>query len=628
MLTLTDLDLRRGPDLLLGDVTLTIHRGQRVGITGANGTGKSSLLALIRGELAPDKGELSLPDDLVIAHVAQETPAVERAAIEYVMDGDAELRDIERRLTEADERGDGVRQGELHGHLESIGGYAARARAAKLMHGLGFTPGQDEQSVSSFSGGWRMRLNLARALMCRSDLLLLDEPTNHLDLDAVLWLQGYLKDYPGTLLLISHDRDFLDEVVNAIAHIENRTLTLYSGNYSDFEEQRAAHLAQQQAAHERQQREIEHIRQFVDRFRAKATKARQAQSRLKTLERMERIAPAHVDSPFHFAFANPAKTPTPLLGLAEADLGYGRNPILHAVNLQLAPGDRIGLLGPNGAGKSTLVKSLAGELAVAGGERLPAQYLEVGYFAQHQLEQLDPGASPLVHLRRLDSKAPEQALRDFLGGFGFPGDMALRETAPFSGGEKARLALALVVYRRPNLLLLDEPTNHLDLDMRLALTVALQDFPGAVLLVSHDRHLLRSVADRFLLVHDGQVRDFAGDLDDYARWLRDGADDRPSGAAANTASRKGARREAAQRRQELQPLRRSLKDLEKRLNALEQRRATLEERLADRGLYDESRKQDLQDLLHEQREVAADLESTEARWLEIGERLEAAEITP
>ena len=628
MLTLTDLDLRRGPDLLLGDVTLTIHRGQRVGITGANGTGKSSLLALIRGELAPDKGEFSLPDDLVIAHVAQETPAVERPAIEYVMDGDAELRDIERRLAEAEGQGDGVRQGELHGRLESIGGYAARARAAKLMHGLGFTPGQDEQSVSAFSGGWRMRLNLARALMCRSDLLLLDEPTNHLDLDAVLWLQTYLKDYPGTLLLISHDRDFLDEVVNAVAHIENRTLTLYSGNYSDFEEQRAAHLAQQQAAHERQQREIEHIRQFVDRFRAKATKARQAQSRLKTLERMERIAPAHVDSPFHFAFANPAKTPTPLLRLGQANLGYGRNPILSGVNLQLSPGDRIGLLGPNGAGKSTLVKSLAGDLPVAGGERLPAQYLEVGYFAQHQLEQLDPGASPLVHLRRLDPKAPEQGLRDFLGGFGFPGDMALRETAPFSGGEKARLALALVVYCRPNLLLLDEPTNHLDLDMRLALTVALQDFPGAVLLVSHDRHLLRSVADRFLLVHDGRVRDFDGDLEDYARWLRDGPGERAPGGTANTASRKDARREAAQRRQELQPLRRSLKDLEKRLNSLEQRRATLEERLADRTLYDETRKQDLQDLLHQQREVAADLESTEARWLELGERLEAAEITP
>ena len=499
------------------------------------------------------------------------------------------------------------------------------------MHGLGFTPGQDEQSVAAFSGGWRMRLNLARALMCRSDLLLLDEPTNHLDLDAVLWLQSYLKDYPGTLLLISHDRDFLDEVVNAVAHIENRTLTLYSGNYSDFEEQRAAHLAQQQAAHERQQREIEHIRQFVDRFRAKATKARQAQSRLKTLERMERIAPAHVDSPFHFAFANPAKTPTPLLSLGEADLGYGRNPILSAVNLQLSPGDRIGLLGPNGAGKSTLVKSLAGELPVAGGERRPAQYLEVGYFAQHQLEQLDPGASPLVHLRRLDPKAPEQALRDFLGGFGFPGDMALRETAPFSGGEKARLALALVVYARPNLLLLDEPTNHLDLDMRLALTVALQDFPGAVLLVSHDRHLLRSVADRFLLVHDGRVQDFDGDLDDYARWLRDGAGDRhfrSRAKRASTTSRKDARREAAQRRQELQPLRRSLKDLEKRLHTLEQRRAALEERLADRELYDENRKQDLQDLLHQQRDVAADLESTEARWLEIGERLEAAETTP
>ncbi|MBP6583909.1 MAG: ATP-binding cassette domain-containing protein, partial [Chromatiaceae bacterium] len=448
MLQLRRIDLRRGARLLLEAADLCVYPGQKVGLVGANGCGKSSLFALIQGELHPDAGEALVPPGWEIAHVAQQTPSGDQPAIELVMDGDRELRQVQRELLAAEAAGDGLRQGELHARLEAIGGYTAESRAARLLHGLGFNPGEEHRPVSSWSGGWRMRLGLARTLMCRSDLMLLDEPTNHLDLDAVIWLETWLRNYPGTLLLISHDRDFLDTIVRQIAHIEQGQLNFYTGNYSAFEALRAERLSQRQAAFVRQQQEISRIQGFVERFRAKATKARQAQSRIKALERMERIAPAHVDSPFHFAFRAPPSLPRPLLTLDEGRAGYGDKIILHKVRLSLEPGDRIGLLGPNGAGKSTLIKVLAGQLPLTGGHQGQAQGLRIGYFAQHQMDQLRPDDSPLRHLQRLAPEATEQALRSYLGGFDFAGDKALEPVAPFSGGEKARLALALVIWGR------------------------------------------------------------------------------------------------------------------------------------------------------------------------------------
>ncbi|PKM45616.1 MAG: ABC transporter ATP-binding protein [Gammaproteobacteria bacterium HGW-Gammaproteobacteria-1] len=627
---LTDISLRRGARLLLEHVDLTLHAGQKVGLVGANGCGKSSLFALLRGLLTPDAGDLALSPRTVIAHVAQETPAVEASAVDYVMDGDSELRAIQHDLAAAEQAGDGTRQAELLARLENIDGYTARARAGRLLHGLGFTAPQEELPVTSFSGGWRMRLNLAQALMCRSDLLLLDEPTNHLDLDAVLWLEEWLRAYPGTLILISHDRDFLDAVVHHIVHIERQRATLYAGNYSDFELLRAEKLALQQSAYEKQQREVAHIKSYVDRFRAQATKARQAQSRLKALARMELIAPAHVDSPFHFSFREPHKVPALLLRLDRAGASYGERTILGATDLTLAPGDRIGLLGPNGAGKSTLIKMLAGDLAPRGGERLEAQDLRIGYFAQHQLEQLHGDDTPLRHLQRLDPKAREQELRDFLGGFGFGGEQADALVAPFSGGEKARLVLALLVYQRPNLLLLDEPTNHLDLEMRHALTLALQDYNGAMVVVSHDRHLLRSVTDRLLLVADGRVENYDGDLDDYRQWLAERRTDRgdnggAAGAEHSAAARKERRRQDAEQRQKLQPLRKELQKLEGQLDKLNQQKAALQQQLAEPALYEAASKEQLKALLLEQARLDQTLGETEERWLTLSEELEAAQ---
>jgi ATP-binding cassette subfamily F protein 3 len=626
MLQFTDLSLRRGPRLLISGASLTIYPGQKVGLVGANGTGKSSLFALLRGELHADTGDCSMPSGWELAHVAQHTPDSVEPAIEFVLDGDRELRRIQAELVAADAAGDGLRHGELAGRLESIDGYGAESRAGRLLHGLGFAPGEERRPVNSYSGGWRMRLALARTLMCRSDLLLLDEPTNHLDLDAVIWLEGWLKAYRGTLILISHDRDFIDAVVSHTLHLEQGRLTLYSGNYSAFERQRAERLAQQQSAYERQQREVAHIHRFVERFRAKATKARQAQSRIKALERMELIAPAHVDSPFHFGFEVPTHLPHPLLRLESVAAGYPGRAILKGVGLTLTPGDRIGLLGRNGAGKSTLVKVLAGDLAPTAGQREIAQDLKIGYFAQHQLEQLRPDESPLKHLQRLDPKASEQALRDYLGGFGFAGDRCLGPVAPLSGGEKARLVLALLIRQRPNLLLLDEPTNHLDLEMRHALSEALQDYEGALVLVSHDRHLLRVTADTLLLVDGGGVAPFDGDLDDYPAWLaardpdREGA--RPAAETREGTDRKQQRRQAADIRKALQPLRNRLLALEQRLAVLEARRQELSDALAQPDLYAPDAKSRLLTLMDESQRVNAELSATEAEWLEVGEELE------
>ena len=524
MIQFKNLSLRRGAKLLFEQTSFQVHPRQKVGITGANGTGKSSLFALILDQLHADTGDCLYPKNWVIAHVAQETPADNRPAIEYVLDGDVELRQVENKLAIAEANDDGIELATLHTRFDNIHGYTARSRAAQLLHGLGFKTGDENRAVNEYSGGWRMRLNLAKALMCRSDLLLLDEPTNHLDLDAVIWLENWLSNYPGTLLLISHDRDFLNNVTSHIAHIEHQQATLYTGNYSAFERIRAERLANQQADYEKQQREIKHIQSYVDRFRAQATKAKQAQSRLKALERMQEIAPAHVDSPFHFSLLEPEKRPNTLLRLEEVAAGYDDTPIIKDVGLIITPGDRIGLLGPNGAGKSTLIKLLAGSaldssIKIQHGHRELGKETKIGYFAQHQLEQLQPEHSPVEHLQQLDPNAREADLRTHLGGFGFSNDMALAKVAPFSGGEKSRLVLAMLVYQRPNLLLLDEPTNHLDLEMRQALATALQDFNGAMVIVSHDRHLLRVTCDQLLMVHDQRVEEFALSMDDYPKWL-------------------------------------------------------------------------------------------------------------
>lgn len=634
MLTTQSLSLRRGSRLLFENLNLTIHPGQRVGLTGANGCGKSSLFGLIQGQLQPDSGEISLPSRWVLAQVAQEIPAVDTPALDYVLDGDAELRILQSKLAKAEQEEDGVYQAALHGQIEAIHGYTAPVRAAKLMHGLGFTADQERVPVYTFSGGWRMRLNLAQALMCRSDLLLLDEPTNHLDLDAVLWLEGWLSTYPGTLLLISHDRELLDRVVDHIAHIENKTASYYRGNYSDFERQRSEQLAQHQAGYRKQQQEIAAIHRFVDRFRAKATKARQAQSRLKALQRMERIIPAHVNSPFRFSLPPVDKLPTPLLRLRQAAIGYGQREVLSQVNLDLAPGDRIGLLGPNGAGKSTLIKLLAGELSAQAGTLDRASDLCIGYFAQHQIEQLRSHESPLRHLLRLNPAATEREVRDFLGMFNFQGDQALEPVDPFSGGEKARLALALLVYRRPNLLLLDEPTNHLDLEMRHALTLALQDFAGAMVIVSHDRHLLRSTTDLLWLIVDHSALPFDGDLEDYHQWLVkrrgsiEGTADAVQTEPHRAAARKDRRRQEADLRRALQPLRKKLAEIESVLEKLQAEKATINQRLTHPDLYQDSQQKEcLKNLLREQGRLEQALTETEEAWLMTSEAIEAAEQT-
>jgi ATP-binding cassette subfamily F protein 3 len=627
MIRLQNLTLQRGPQRLLEDAEMTLHPGQKAGLIGANGAGKSSLFALLRGELSADAGDCLIPADWRIAHMRQEIDAVERQAVDYVLDGDLQLRKVQAELAIAEAVHDGVAIARLHTELDNLDGYAADARARKLLAGLGFESAQMDRRVGDFSGGWRMRLNLAQALMCPSDLLLLDEPTNHLDLDAILWLEGWLQSYSGTLLLISHDRDFLDAVVDHVAHVEQRKLTLYRGGYSAFERTRAERLAQQQQAYEKQQVQRAHMEKYIARFKAQATKARQAQSRIKALERMEELSAAHVDSPFDFSFRESEKISSPLLDLSEGRLGYGDKVVLEHVKLQLAPGARLGLLGPNGAGKSTLIKNLAGELQPIGGRLQLGENLVVGYFAQHQLDALDDKASPLLHFQRLAPGEREQALRDFLGGFDFRGPRCDEPVLNFSGGEKARLALALIAWGKPNLLLLDEPTNHLDLEMRLALTMALQEFSGAVVVVSHDRHLLKSTTDEFLLVADGRVQPFDGDLEDYARWLNDyrvrQAPVSNGEGNLDKTDKRAQRQAAAALRQQLAPLKREADKLEKELGQLHASLATVEARLGDSGIYDAASKNQLRDALAEQARLKSRETDLEERWLEALETLEA-----
>ena len=629
MIFISEAQLVRGNKTLLDDTSLTVYPGHKVGLVGANGCGKSSLLSLIQGTLQLDKGDFSYPAAWQLASVAQETPALDVCALDYVLDGDKEYRQLEAVLEQAQADDDGNKIALVHGKLDAIGGYSIRARAGALLAGLGFNQQEQQNPVRSFSGGWRMRLNLAQALLCRSDLLLLDEPTNHLDLDTTYWLESWIKSYQGTLILISHDRDFIDAIVDEVVHIEHQKLNYYKGNYTSFERVRAERMAQQQASYEKQQKERAHMQSFVDRFRYKASKAKQAQSRLKALERMAELMPSHADSPFRMSFKTPDALPNPLVAMEKVQIGYGETPILNSVKMNLVPGARIGLLGRNGAGKSTLIKLLSGQLEPMSGEYKPNQGLKIGYFAQHQIEFLSLDDSALMHLQRLSPDAKEMELRNFLGGFGFIGDMALDPVRPFSGGEKARLVLALLVWQRPNMLLLDEPTNHLDLDMRHALTVALQTFEGAMVIVSHDRHLLRLTCNDYYLVDAGRVQSFNGDLDDYHKWIleankADTRNDTPK-SSGDVIDKKEQKRKQADLRNKLSPLKKSQTKLERQQEKMTSRLAELEERLGDMSLYDDENKSELKSVIDERTQLSQDLEESEMEWLELQEQIEEIE---
>ncbi|PSU49913.1 ABC transporter ATP-binding protein [Photobacterium frigidiphilum] len=636
MITFSDMQLLRGGKVLLDNATATIHPGDKVGLVGKNGCGKSTLFALLKNELSLDAGNCQFPSNWELAWVAQETPALERNAIDYVIDGDREYRQLERELAAAEESNNGIKVAELHAKLDTIGGYTINARASELLDGLGFSQEQMQWHLTQFSGGWRMRLNLAQALLCRSDLLLLDEPTNHLDLDAVMWLEKWLQSYRGTLLLISHDRDFLDPVINRIVHVENQTLNSYTGNYSSFEVQRAEKLVLQQAMYQKQQKQVSHMQSYIDRFRYKASKARQAQSRIKALDRMEKVLPAQLDNPFLFEFREPQALPNPILMMDQVAAGYSNNLILEKIRLNLVPGSRIGLLGRNGAGKSTLIKLLSGELPAQAGDLTYSQGVKIGYFAQHQLETLRLDDTPLQHLARLAPQSTEQQLRDYLGSFGFNGEKALDKVGPFSGGEKARLVLALLVWQRPNLLLLDEPTNHLDLDMRQALTFALQSYEGAMVIVSHDRYLLRATTDDLYLVHDRQVTPFDGDLSDYHKWLteqqrnerRELQAAKPDvGKENSAASRKEQKRLEAELRKQTAPLRKKITQLDKQMEKLSADISDAEEKLADSTIYEADNKALLHKQLKRQGDAKSTLEDVEMEWMDLQEELEAMEAT-
>ncbi|MHA3093229.1 ATP-binding cassette domain-containing protein [Acinetobacter brisouii] len=640
MIQLDQLSLRRGGRVLFQKASMQLHPGWKIGLTGVNGAGKSTLFSALLGGMESDGGSLTRPNVWTVAHMAQEIEALDMKAIDFVLSGDEEYWDIQNKLDHPDQLSNDD-LAHLYGRFDEINGYSAPAKASQLMAGLGFFEHQSELSVASFSGGWRMRLNLARTLMSRSDLLLLDEPTNHLDLDAILWLEDWLKAYAGTLVLISHDRDFLDAITDHILHIENQELTLYTGNYSTFERTRSERLAQQQQAYEKQLETRAHLQKYIDRFKAQATKAKQAQSRIKQLERMQELSAAHVDTPFTFSFREPTKMSSPLLELEHADIGYGDKLIVTNVNLQITPTSRIGLLGMNGAGKSTLIKSLVGDLPLLRGHRKASELLNIGYFAQHQMDALDGNASPMLQLARIaDPKISEATLRSFLGSFGFSGERMDTPSESFSGGERARLALALIVWKRPNVLILDEPTNHLDLDMRHALTMALQDFEGAVVLVSHERQLIASVCDELILVHAGRSKEFEGDLTAYADWLRQARLDimkngqQPSAPVQSLVEEKPAisktdkeaqRKEAARRRDLTRPIRKNIENAEAKVEKLQPRLAIIEEKLADSSLYDANRKDDLLKLMNEQTELKQQLEQAEEQILELMMELEELE---
>ena len=642
MLKITDLSLRRGSRLLLENVELDVFPGQRMGLTGANGSGKSSLFAVIAGRLEADQGNVTLPRDTLITEVLQETPDSDRTAIDYVIDGDQLYRSLELKIAQAEHDDNGTLLATLHSQMDDIDGFRVSARAGQLLHGLGFTAKEQNQSVNTFSGGWRMRLNLACALMTRADLLLLDEPTNHLDLDAMVWLERWLSSYIGIVLVISHDREFLDRSVTRIAHIENRTIQVYEGNYSLAEERRAAWIEIQNKQHLRQQKQVRHMQSYIDRFRYKASKARQAQSRLKALERLEIISPVHQENGFVFEFETPDHSPHQLVDLKGINAGYD-DVVLANVNFRLSDGDRIGLLGRNGAGKTTLMKTLAAQLPPLQGEYTGDSKLRIGYFAQHQLELLNPQWSPLDHLTDLAHQGTERSLRSFLGRFGFSGDAATEPVAIRSGGEKARLVLALIVYRKPNLLLLDEPTNHLDIQMRESISFALQSYDGCLVVVAHDRHLLRLVTDELWLIDDGSLRPFDGDLDDYVNWLRhrqkgtgklierqqeeEIKKGKDTGVTAEriTRSSKSARQERAKQRVKVKPLRASLDRIEKQIAKATEVQQRIEQELAEPEIYNEANRSQLRELLFDQARNAQLHQELEGHWFTASELLEQAD---
>lgn len=629
MIELKQCTLSRGSKIILQQASLRLHPRQKVGIIGKNGVGKSTLFAALQAEILPDAGDVSVPQHWKIAHLSQETPALDCAALDYVLDGDRELRQLQAALKIAEDANDGEAIARMHEALTQIDAWSAPARAARLLSGLGFAQHEHGQAVKHFSGGWRMRLNLAQALQSRADLLLLDEPTNHLDLEAVLWLQDFLQSLDGTLLLISHDRDFLDQVCSHIVEISEQKTTLYTGNYSAFERLRAEKLAQNQALAQAQQKKRAHLEQFIRRFQAKASKAKQAQSRIKALAKLEVVAAAQADSPFAFQFCPPEKMPHHLLRLDDVALGFSDTPLLQNINLGIDAGARIGLLGQNGVGKSSLIKLIAGELLPLSGQITRAKDLKIGYFAQHQLEILREDQSPLWHLQQLAPQAKEQELRNFLGGFHFHGEVVTEAIAHFSGGEKARLALALLIWQKPNLLLLDEPTNHLDLDMRAALSLALQDFTGALLLVSHDRALLEENTDSFWRIDAGRVLEFSGDLNQYRELCMQSkknihAANKPD--QVDKISRKDQKRQEAEQRQALaakkKPLEQEKQNLEKRIDALKIQLHDIEAFLADEANYQDAQKTALQSQLRQQADAARELETLENRWLEIEMALE------
>jgi len=614
MLSFNNLALRRGTNLLFEDVSFTVHRDNKVGLVGANGTGKTSLFKMIQGEIDSDEGDFKYPPDLKIACLAQEVPGTDELALSYVMSGDLKLLEIQNSITKAENEQDYGALGELHSQFEDHDGFTAKSRAEQLLVGLGFSEEEFSKPLKDFSGGWRVRLNLAKTLMQPADLLLLDEPTNHLDLDAIIWLGNWIKSFKGAMLLISHDREFLDECVGFIAHLHNSTIELYKGNYSQFEIRKAARLAELESNYNKQQREISHMQDFVRRFKAKATKARQAQSRIKALERMELIAPAHIDSPFQFTIPETEKISNPLIVLEDADLGYS-DAIINKVKIAFRPGDRIGLLGVNGAGKSTFVKSLKGDLQLLQGNKIEGKNLKIGYFSQHQIDDLMLDKSPIDHLAKVEKNATESEIRNFLGGFNFRGDKAKDVIKNFSGGEKARLALAIIAFQKPNLLLMDEPTNHLDMDMRQALTVALQDFSGAIVLISHDRHLLANTVDEFLIINEGKIERFNGDLLDYRKMIL-------QGPHKESSANKEDNEDKVKNRKDLKKIKTQILALEKTLKRLNRKLAETQEFLNSPELYNDSSKMNLHDLLRDQVNLDTEIKSTEQEWLELNEELE------
>ncbi|NHZ37785.1 ATP-binding cassette domain-containing protein [Massilia rubra] len=664
MIRFLNVSLMRGTKPLLEGVDLTLNPGDKIGLIGANGAGKSSLFGMLRGELHPDQGEIDFPAKWRMAYVAQETPPLERAALDYAIDGDVHLRKLEAELarleSEPESTENGIAIGEIYSALADADAYTVQSRGEQLLLGLGFSLSQMQMPIVSFSGGWRMRLNLAQALMCPSDLLLLDEPTNHLDLDAIIWLEDWLKRYAGTLIIISHDRDFLDEIVNVIVHIDERRLKRYSGNYSGFERQRAAQMILAAGALAKQQRQRAHLESFVNRFKAQASKARQAQSRMKALEKMEELAPLRAAAEFSFEFREPLAAPNPLLVMEDVDAGYhildehgdkvGDKVIVSGIKFSLQIGQRIGLLGVNGAGKSTLIKTIAGELMPLTGDATLGKGLSIGYFAQHQVEMLRHDESPLWHLSKIAPTVREQELRNFLGGFNFPGNMVTSPIRPFSGGEKARLALALIVWQRPNLLLLDEPTNHLDLETREALTMALAQFEGTLVVVSHDRHLLRATTDQFIIVADGRLQPFDGDLDDYKDWLFQtklgkgttvlpaaGKDNKtafpvaaavaaPSAPVVDKKDQKEQKRQDAEQRQRTAALRKpiegKIKRLEEQIAKRNEQKTDVDGKLGEASIYEAANKAKLKTLLADQSFYKKDLAQLEAEWMELQEQLE------